>query len=53
MTHRQQSNGQVGGEYSAPGDPGNPMPQEAGLPGELEELEDPPEADPPPGEPGT
>ncbi|GGV55275.1 hypothetical protein [Streptomyces spectabilis] len=52
MVHRQQGNGQVGGEYSSPGDPGNPMPEEAVLPEDLEEDEEPPEEEPPQ-EPGS
>ncbi|MEV5598023.1 hypothetical protein [Streptomyces sp. NPDC052496] len=27
MQHRQEGDGQVGGLYSSPGDPGNPAPQ--------------------------
>ncbi|MFH8347619.1 hypothetical protein [Streptomyces sp. NPDC018045] len=28
MEHRQESDGQVGGPFSSPGDPGNPVPQD-------------------------
>ncbi|MCI3927880.1 hypothetical protein [Streptomyces sp. AN091965] len=51
MAHRQQGNGQVGGEYSSPGDPGNPMPEET-LPPEDPDVQEPPEEEPP-DEPGS
>ncbi|MEU5432218.1 hypothetical protein AB0G73_02445 [Streptomyces sp. NPDC020719] len=28
MGHRRDGNGQVGGDYSSPGDPGNPVPDD-------------------------
>ncbi|WP_158857739.1 hypothetical protein [Streptomyces sp. NRRL B-1347] len=52
MAHRQQGNGQVGGEYSSPGDPGNPMPEET-LPAEDLDIEEPPEEEDPPDVPGS